>query len=99
MGLEKCEGDVMSTGQLPTIEHLTPDAKQHLFALLARDLRLGPRDPVRIRDAAGEELLVYAIPIDARERAARALREATPEQRAELRRRAASADNSFIPDL
>ena len=88
----------MNTGDLPAIEKLNSDAKRRLFILLAQDLQLTAGDPVLITDAGGSEMLVYLVPADARDQAARALRAADPARVAELRRRAADPDRSFSPD-
>lgn len=96
--MEMCEGQPMTGAELPAIEHLTPDAKRQLFALLARELLGSSGAPLSVPDATGGEMLVYAFPADARARTERALREADPARRDELRRRAATPDRSFTPE-
>jgi hypothetical protein len=85
----------MSTTNLPAIDGLSTEAKRQLLALLARDLLASSVAPLSVADGAGGEIVVYTVPPDARARAERAMREATPERLAELRRRAATPDNSF----
>jgi hypothetical protein len=84
----------MSTAELPATDHLSDDAKRRLLARLARELMSRSGATVSVTDAAGE-VVVYTIPADARARAERAMREATPEQRAELDRRSTSLDKTF----
>jgi hypothetical protein len=87
----------MSTAPILTAESvrgLPTEAKQQLLALLARDLLASSCAPISVHDAAGE-VVVYVVPPDARARAERAMREATPTRLAELRHRAATPENSF----
>ncbi len=87
----------MSAVPVLTVENvrgLSPETKRQLLAMLARDLLTASGTPLSVTDATGE-VVVYAIPADARARAERAMREATPERLAELRRRAATPENSF----
>ncbi len=83
-----CRGtETMSTTNLPAIDTLSVEAKRQLLAKLARDLLSISGMPLSVEDAAGE-MMIYVVPPDARARAERAMREASPERRAELRRRA-----------
>jgi hypothetical protein len=84
----------MSTANLPAIESLSTEAKRQLLARLARDLMAASGEPLSVEDAAGE-VVVYTVPADARARAERAMREASPEFLAELRRRAETLEDSF----
>jgi hypothetical protein len=84
----------MSTADLPATDHLSDDAKRRLLARLARELMSRSGAPVYLRDATGE-VVVYVPAPDARARAERAMREATPERRAELDRRSAELDKTF----
>jgi hypothetical protein len=85
----------MSTANLPAIESLSTEAKRQLLARLARDLMAASGEPLSVRDEAGSEIHVYRVPPDARARAERAMREASPERLAELQRRAETPDDSF----
>jgi hypothetical protein len=84
----------MSTSNIPAITNLSPEAKRQLLALLARDLLAGRGGSLSVEDATGE-MFVYAVPPDARARAERAMRDATPERLEELRCRAETPDDSF----
>jgi hypothetical protein len=84
----------MSTANLPAIDTLSVEAKRQLLAKLARDLLATSGAPLSVHDGAGE-VVVYVVPPDARARAERAMREASPERLAELRRRAATPENSI----
>lgn len=84
----------MATADLPATDHLSPDAKKQLLARLARELAGGSGAPLSVTDASGE-VRVRVVPADARARAERALREATPEYLAELQRRAATPEDSM----
>ena len=84
----------MSTADLPVTDTLSVEAKRQLLARLARELLPATGGPLSVRDAAGE-VVVYAVPPDARARAERAIREASPEYLAELRRRAATPEQSM----
>ena len=85
----------MATANLPAIDSLSTEAKRQLLALLARDLTSPSGEPLSVRDEAVGEVTVYVVPPDARARAERAMREATPERLAELQRRAQTPDDSF----
>jgi hypothetical protein len=85
----------MPTANLPAIDGLSTEAKRQLLARLARDLMSASGEPLSVRDEAGGEVMVYVVPPDARERAERAMREASPERLAELQRRAETPDDSF----
>jgi len=87
----------MGTANLPAIDHLSLEGKRQLLALLARELLTASGAPLVVKDISGDDVLVYAVPADARASAERALREADPDRLAELRRRAADPDRSFIP--
>ena len=67
------------TADLPATDHLSTDAKRQLFLRIAREL-MDASGAVSVADAAGE-VVVYAVPADARARAERAIREMTPERR------------------
>lgn len=87
----------MSTAPAITAEslcQLPTETKRQLLAALARDLLPPSGAAVTVNDGAGE-VTVYVVPPDARARAERAMRAATPERIAELQRRAATPDNSF----
>ena len=87
----------MSAAPVLTVESvrgLPAETKRQLLAMLARDLLPTSGASLSVSDAAGE-VVVYAVPADARARAERAMREATPERLAELQRRAATPENSF----
>lgn len=84
----------MSVANLPSISDLSAEQKRALLAALARDLMGTRGGPLSVHDPAGD-VVIYMPPSDARERAERAMRERTPEQLAELQRRAADPDNSF----
>jgi|GEM_PF-4060865 len=83
-----------ATAELPATDHLSVEAKKLLLVRLARELVGASGTPVRMGDATGE-VVVYAPPTDARERTERALRSASPELLAELRRRAETPERSF----
>lgn len=85
----------MSTANLPAIDGLSTEAKRQLLALLARDLMAPSGEPLSVRDEVVGEVVVYVVPPDARARAERAMREASPERLAELQLRAATPDDSF----
>src|SRR5438093_5379812 len=85
----------MSTANLPAIDGLSTEAKRQLLAKLARDLTAASGEPLSVRDETGGEVVVYVVPPDARERAERAMREASPEYLAELQRRAATPEQSM----
>jgi hypothetical protein len=78
-----------------SVRGLPTETKQQLLALLARDLLASSGAPLSVRDEAGGEIHVYRVPPDARARAERAMREASPEYLAELRRRAATPEQSM----
>ena len=84
----------MTTSDLPAISQLSPEAKRRLFALLARDLLGEKARSFSFQDAVGE-VAVYAVPAGARAIAEKALRDASPEQLAELRERAATLNQSM----
>lgn len=86
----------MSAAPALTVENvrgLPAETKRQLLAMLAREL-MDASGAVSVADAAGE-VVVYAIPADARARAERAMREATPAYLAELQLRAATPEKSF----
>ncbi len=87
----------MSAVPVLTVENvrgLPAETKRQLLAMLARDLLPASGAALSVTDAGGE-VVVYAIPADARARAERAMREASPEYLAELQRRAATPEDSF----
>lgn len=77
-----------------SVRELSTETKRQLLALLARDLMAASGAPVSVADAAGE-LVVYSVPADARARAERAMRAASPEYLAELERRASTPEDSM----
>jgi hypothetical protein len=83
----------MASAELPTIDHLTPQAKRELLAMLAREFLSQSRAPVSIEDEAGA-MIVYPVPPDARARAEQAMRNADPRRVSELARRAATPEQS-----
>jgi hypothetical protein len=87
-------GNDMATADLPPVSHLSVESKRKLLAVLARDLLASSPGPAGVLDAGGG-VFVYQVPADARAKAEKAVREATPEQRAEYRRRIATRDQSI----
>jgi hypothetical protein len=88
----------MPTANLPAIDTLSVEAKRQLLAKLARDLMTTSSGPLSVTDAAGGEVVVFALPANARTIATRAMRAADPEFIAELHRRAATTEDSMCQE-
>src|SRR5436189_96501 len=77
-----------------SLANMTEEAKRALLAALVRDLSVNTSKPLNVTDYMGE-VYIYSAPISAKEMAEKAIREMTPEHKAELARRSSTPENSL----
>jgi hypothetical protein len=87
----------MSTANLPQTADLPAETKRRLLALLVRDLLSTSPGPLSVTDGLGE-VVVYTVPLDARDKAVQAIQCASPEELFEIERRASAAGDAISFD-